>query len=269
MSAGLAGRIAAARLDWIVPAWQGPSRIAALFTTRNGGLSTEAAATMDLGSADPAHDPQAAAVAHNRGRLRALLPSEPIWLRQVHGRGVVAVDADNAAALRRTPPEADAALTRSPGLVLCVRTADCLPVLLSDRAGSVVAVAHAGWRGLARGVLEATLDAMQVAPEDVVGWIGPAIGPTAFEVGADVFAAFAEPDPGAATSFAPLREGKWLADLPGLARRRLAGLGVREVAVDGGCTFGDAARFHSYRRDRAGGRMALAAWLADAESLSS
>ena len=263
MSAGLADHLAAARLDWIVPAWHGHPRVAALFTTRNGGTSMGAAASMDLGSADPANDPQAAAIAQNRSRLRALLPSDPVWLRQVHGRDVVAIDADNAQALRRTPPEADAAVTRLPGLVLCVRTADCLPVLLSDRAGSVVAVAHAGWRGLARGVLEATLLAMQVAPDDVVAWVGPAIGPAAFEVGDDVFCAFTETDPGASACFVPRREGKWLADLPGLAGRRLAAHGLRDVAVDGGCTFSDAARFHSYRRDGTGGRMALAAWLVD------
>lgn len=261
MSADHCGRIAAGRFDWLVPAWHATPRVAALFTTRNGGASTGASATMDLGSADPAQDAQAGAVAENRRRLRALLPSEPIWLRQVHGRNVVMVDADNAAQLRRAPPEADAAITRSPGLALCVRTADCLPVLFSDRAGSVVAVAHAGWRGLALGVLEATLDAMRVAPGDIVAWVGPAIGPTAFEVGRDVFAAFTAAEPGASTCFTPLRDGKWLADLPGLAVRRLAAHGVRDVAVDGGCTFSDAARFHSYRRDRAGGRMALAAWL--------
>ncbi len=261
MSPDLGGRIAAGQLDWVVPAWHGAPRVAALFTTRNGGASAGVSATMDAGSANPANDPQAAAIAENRRRLRALLPSEPIWLTQVHGCDVVAVDTDNAPRLRRGPPQADAALSRTPGIALCVRTADCLPVLLADRAGSVVAVAHAGWRGLARGVLEATLDAMQIAPHDVVVWIGPAIGPTAFEVGADVSHAFVDADPEASRCFAPLREGKWLADLPGLARRRLAAHGVRDIAVDGSCTFTEATRFHSYRRDGTGGRMALVAWL--------
>jgi YfiH family protein len=145
--------------------------------------------------------------------------------------------------------------------VLSVRTADCLPVLLADREGSVVAVAHAGWRGLAAGVLEATIASMRVPAADLSVWLGPAIGPSAFEVGPDVYAAYCDMDPGAAYCFSPLREGKWLADLSGLARRRLATSGVHDVTVDGSCTYIDSGRFFSYRRDRHSGRMALVAWL--------
>lgn len=253
---------ASAALDVIVPDWRGPHRVRALFTTRVSGLSTGAAAPLDLGSARLAADARDGAVAESRRRLRALLPADPVWLHQVHGTRVVALDHTGAAQARADPPEADAAVTREAQLVLTVRTADCLPVLLADRAGSVVAVAHAGWRGLAAGVLEATVAAMDVAPGDAVAWLGPAIGPTAFEVGRDVHDAFCAHDPAAAACFAPQPDGKWLADLAALARRRLAGLGVRDIAVHGGCTYSEPARYFSYRRDRDTRRMALAAWLA-------
>ena len=251
-----------AALDLIAPAWSGPHRVRALFTTRVGGLSTGGAASLELGPARLPADTRDGAVVENRRRLRALLPAEPVWLHQVHGTHVVSLDRAGAAQARAVPPEADAAVTREALLVLTVRVADCLPVLLADRAGSVVAVAHAGWRGLAAGVLEATVAAMDVAPSDAAAWLGPAIGPTAFEVGRDVYDAFCAHDPAAAACFAPQRDGKWLADLAALARRRLAGLGVRDIAVHGGCTYSDPARYFSYRRDRATGRMALAAWLA-------
>lgn len=251
-------------LDPVVPAWSGPPRVRALFTTRAGGLSTGAAASLDLGPARLSADANDVVVAENRRRLRALLPTDPVWLHQVHGTRVVTLDRAGAAQARIDPPEADAAVTRETNLVLTVRTADCLPVLLADRAGSVVAVAHAGWRGLAAGVLDATLAAMDMAPADVVAWLGPAIGPTAFEVGRDVYDAYCAHDPAAAACFVPQRADKWLADLAALARRRLAALGVHDVAVHGGCTFCEPARYFSYRRDRATGRMALAAWLAPA-----
>lgn len=229
----LAQSLADAGLDWIVPQWNGPANVRAFFTTRN-----------------------------DAGDVRAFVPSGPVRLVQVHGCDVARVDPRDAAALRAAPPRADAAVTQGQDVVLTVRTADCLPMLFADRGGTTVAVAHAGWRGLAAGVLEATIAAMPVRARDVVGWIGPAIGPRAFEVGRDVFDAYCVADPGASSHFAPLREGKWLADLPALARRRLAAVGV--VDVDGGlwCTHTQADRFHSYRRDRAGGRMALVAWLA-------
>ena len=229
----LADALAARGLDWIVPQWPAPARVAAFFTTRQGDAAD----------------------------LRALVPADPVWLSQVHGRDVAIVDEANAAALRATPPRADAAVTRASGIPVAIRTADCLPVLLCDRAGSVLAVAHAGWRGLAAGVLEATLDAMDVPPANVVAWIGPAIGPRAFEVGADVHEAFCATDPGAAFHFVAHREGKWLADLPALARRRLAARGVPDIAGGPWCTVTDSERFFSWRRDKATGRMALAAWL--------
>jgi YfiH family protein len=262
MSDTLADRLKARRLDWIVPAWQGPARVRAFFTTRNGGASSGANATLDLGTASPSAADLAGAIGENRRRIRAALPSDPVWLAQVHGRDVVAVAADTVAALRAVPPHADAAVTRVPGIVLAVRTADCLPVLFAARDGSVVAVAHAGWRGLAAGVLEAAITAMDVPACGIAVWIGPAIGPSAFEVGQDVHAAHCASDPGASAHFVATRDGKWLADLPALARRRLAAIGVTDVLVDGACTFADAQRFHSWRRDRSSARMALLAWLA-------
>ncbi|MCC7325220.1 MAG: peptidoglycan editing factor PgeF [Burkholderiales bacterium] len=254
-------KLDAAHPAWIVPQWNGPARVAAIFTTRDGGASTGAAATMDVGPARPGTGDSAAAIAENRRRLRAFLPSDPVWLQQVHGRGVVHVDAHSSAQLRRTPPQADAAVVRTPGLAIAVRTADCLPVLLADRAGTVVGVAHAGWRGLAAGVLEATVDAMAAAAHEVVVWLGPGIGPRAFEVGADVHTALCTADPGAAVHFEPLREGKWRADLPALARRRLGARGISDVAGGDACTYTEVARFFSYRRDPRCGRMALVAWL--------
>ena len=181
-----------------------------------------------------------------------------MWLHQVHGTRVVEVDPANRASLLADPPDADAGVTRTPGIAIAVRAADCLPVVFADRRGTVVAAAHAGWRGLAAGVLEATVRAMDVAPDGVVAWIGPAIGPRAFEVGRDVLDAFVAVEPSDADCFAPHREGKWLADLPSLARRRLARAGLARVAGGTWCTHGDAARFHSWRRDRGAGRMATA-----------
>jgi len=217
---------------FIVPQWQGPTRIRALFTTRAIDVPGE--------------------------RLRVALPSEPVWLTQVHGNACIDVDR-----LQGAPAPADAAVTRRPDVVVTVRTADCLPVLFGDRAGTVVGVAHAGWRGLAAGVLEATVDMMGAAPRDIAAWIGPAIGPARFEVGRDVFDAYCASDASCAVHFEPLREGKWLANLAGLARQRLARAGV--TRIDGGawCTHTDAERFHSYRRERGTGRMALVAWLED------
>jgi polyphenol oxidase len=260
-SARLARELASRHLDWIVPTWNGPTNVAALFTTRNGGASVGAAATFDVGPAQMSADDTNGAVAENRRRLRAVLPAAPVWLAQVHGRDVVEIDEQALAGAHATPPRADAAVTRTPGIVLSVRTADCLPVLFADRAGTVIALAHAGWRGLAAGVLEATIAAMRVTAADLRVWVGPAIGPRAFEVGPDVHAAYCDADPGATECFCVLRAGKWLADLPGLARRRLAASGVHDVSIDGACTFTDSARFFSYRRDKRSGRMALVAWL--------
>ena len=174
-------------------------------------------------------------------------------------------DADAARAGDDELRQADAAVARGSGTVCAVLTADCVPVLFTDLAGSVVAAAHAGWRGLAAGVLEATLAAMRVEPSEVLVWLGPAIGPRAFEVGADVLAAHAATDSGASACFTPFRSGKWLADLYGLARRRLARAGVTAVCGGDRCTFTESAVFHSYRRDgaAAAGRMATLIWRED------
>jgi YfiH family protein len=261
MTATLSRRIAAAGLDWIVPAWEAPPQVAALSTSRNGGVSGGACASLDLGAAHLADDSSRAGILENRARVAAFLPSAPVWLSQVHGRDVASVDAARIAAMRENPPVADAAVTAMPGVVLAVRTADCLPVLLADRAGTVIGAAHAGWRGLAAGVLEATLAAMCVPGREIVAWLGPAIGPQSFEVGRDVFEAFCTGDSGARACFAEMRDEKWLADLYGLARRRLKQAGV--VTIGGGeyCTLTQGNRFFSYRRDRSAGRMASMLWL--------
>ncbi len=167
-------------------------------------------------------------------------------------------------AARTHPLIADAAVTRLADVPLAVRVADCLPVLLADDAGTVVAVAHAGWRGLAAGVLEATVGAMQAEPASLVAWLGPAIGPDAFEVGNDVRDAFVSSDAGALQHFVRLREDKWIADLPALARRRLAAVNVTRVSGGTQCTWSDASRFFSYRRDRTSARMAAFVWLSAA-----
>lgn len=254
----LRARLDAAALRWIVPDWDAPARVVALSTTCDGG----AAGAFDAGPARVADAADPAAISANRVRLASFFPAAPVYLHQVHGTRVVEIDRGNAGAALDDPPEADAAVVREPGIAIAVRAADCLPVLFADRAGSVVAAAHAGWRGLAAGVLEATVQAMRVDPRGIVAWIGPAIGPRAFEVGADVFDAFVAQERADASCFAPLREGKWLADLPALARGRLARAGVDRVAGGGWCTLEDAARFHSWRRDRGAGRMATAVALA-------
>jgi YfiH family protein len=186
------------------------------------------------------------------------MPSHPVWLAQVHGADVVTIDAPP-----HSPPRADAAVTREANVVLAVRVADCMPVLLTDRVASVVAVAHAGWRGLAAGVLENTVAAMHGDPARIVAWLGPAIGPTAFEVGADVYAAFVEADAAARAAFTDKSPAKWLADLEALARMRLARAGVQTIDGGGLCTFSDPARFFSYRRDGTSGRMAAFLWRED------
>jgi YfiH family protein len=239
--------------DWIVPDWPAAKRVRALVTTRAGGTSAGQFATLNL-SLRVGDDP--ARVARNRAALRACLPGEPAWVRQVHGTTVVDPE-------RATPEtEADAAVTRRAGPVCAVMTADCLPVFLSDGAGSVVGIAHAGWRGLAAGVIESTVRAMEQSPEDLIAYIGPGIGPARYEVGGDVRGAFVRDDPGAAGSFAARGDGKYLADLYALARRRLAAAGVYRVYGGGFCTAGEE-RFFSFRRDRTTGRMASLIWLDD------
>ena len=251
----LAQRVEAAGLDWIVPDWNAPAGVQALLTTRNGGVSTGALATMNLGKGAGDADE---AVDENRRRLRAFLPGDPRWLRQVHGTAV----AVHGAQRDPGPVIADAAVTRKRGVVCAVMTADCLPVLFADRRGNVVGVAHAGWRGLAAGVLERTVAEMKsLGADDLVAWLGPAIGPGAFEVGADVLEAFASV-PRFSAHFVIGAPGKWHADLYGLARQKLAECGVGTVGGGGFCTRTDAARFYSWRRDRQGGRMAALIWLA-------
>lgn len=241
-------------LEFLRPDWTAPARVRAVMTTRRGGESRGAWAEFNLAT-HVGDDP--AAVAANRRRLREALtlPAEPAWLEQVHGAAVAVLPRAGAG-------PADAAVTFSPGEVCAVLVADCLPVFLASRAGDRVGLAHAGWRGLAGGVIEATVAALGCAPESLVAWLGPSIGPDAFEVGGEVREAFLGRDPGAAGAFRTGRTGRYLADLPALARRRLAALGVREVSGGGLCTHGDPARFYSYRRDGATGRMAALAWLA-------
>ena len=211
------------------------------------------------------------AVARNRALLRELLGlgSEPVWLRQVHGVEVVAIDAGtkSSGASSARPEhgcavrEADACIVRGSGLAAVVQTADCLPILLAATDREEVAAIHAGWRGLAAGVIEATLARMSAAPASIHAWLGPAIGQSAFEVGPEVRAAFVIADPGAAQCFQPGRDDRWHADLPGLARRRLGALGVRQISGGDGCTVAAPAQFHSFRRDGArSGRMATLVW---------
>ena len=239
--------------DCIIPDWDAPANVRALVTTRRGGVSQGPYASLNLGD-HVGDDPQA--VSANRALLRSLMPSEPVWLKQVHGLAVVA--ADEATAV----PEGDASVAHRSGTVCAVLTADCLPVLLCDRDGTVVGAAHAGWRGLAGGVIEATVAAMRVPPGRLMAWLGPAIGPQAFEVGDEVREVFLRHDPAAERAFVPHGSGKWLADIYVLASQRLAALGVSQVSGGGLCTFHDRERFYSYRRDGVTGRMASLIWLA-------
>lgn len=239
----------------IKPNWPAPANVQALQTIRQGGYSLAPYASLNLALHVKDH---AAAVAQNRLLLRDVLPSEPVWLNQVHG--VTALDA----ALVQGVPDADASYTRQAGVVCVAMTADCLPVLLCDRAGTVVSAVHAGWRGLCDGVIEAALLKMAVAPSDVLAWLGPAIGPSAFEVGHEVRAQFMQHDEQAALAFKPHAD-KWLANLYGLAQQRLNALGVSHI-YGGGidqayCTYSDAQRFFSYRREAITGRMASLIWL--------
>jgi YfiH family protein len=208
-------------------------------------------ASLNLG-ARVGDDPQR--VARNRAILRECLPAEPAWMKQVHG--ALVIDAAKA-----TPDtEADGAVTRAAGAVCAVLSADCLPVLLSDRAGKAVGIAHAGWRGLAAGIIESVTRAMDVSAQDLIAYIGPGIGPRSYEVGEDVRRAFVGKDPGAAAAFVPRQNGKYLADLYALARQRLDAAGVAEVHGGGFCTADDQ-RFFSFRRDGNTGRMASLVWL--------
>ncbi|MCD0494267.1 peptidoglycan editing factor PgeF [Chromobacterium violaceum] len=241
--------------DWISADWPAPARVRTLVTTRNGGVSQPPYASLNLG-AHVGDDPQA--VAANRARLRDALPAEPAWLNQVHGVAVA-----DASAVGANAPDADASFAREPGVVCAAMTADCLPVLLCDERGQTVAAAHAGWRGLCDGVIEATVAAMALPPSDLMAWLSPAIGPDAFEVGAEVRQAFIAKDAEADSAFVDIGNGKYLADIYALARLRLRKLGVSRVYGGDFCTVIDRDRFFSYRRDGVTGRMASMIWLED------
>lgn len=236
----------------IIPDWPAPPRVRAAQSTRLGGVSQ--APYDSLNVAEHTGD-AAAAVAENRRRLRRYLdlPAEPAWLQQVHGTKAVLAGAGEACA--------DAAWSDKPGQVCVVMSADCLPVLFCDAAGSVVAAAHAGWRGLLGGVLEETVAAMRRPPHHLLAWLGPAIGPEAFEVGAEVRAQFVAVDAAAAQCFRPSPQGRWLADLYALARQRLQGVGVEAIYGGEFCTVRQAELFFSYRREGRTGRMASLIWL--------
>ena len=240
-------------LEFLLPSWPAPSNVKALSTTRNGGVSTGAYTSLNLGS-HVGDDPKN--VAQNRVILGKHLPAEPLWLTQVHGKTVV-----NAAC---TCPyaEADAASTRMTNQICTIMTADCLPVLFCDMRGTAVAAAHAGWRGLKAGVLESTVNAMQVPSHEIMAWLGPAIGPDAFEVGGEVRTAFLADDKAAERAFRPSTNSeKWLADLYLLAKQRLGNCGITHIYGGDRCTFTEKETFFSYRRDGNSGRMASLIWL--------
>lgn len=220
--------------ELILPDWQAPTHVRGVVTTRALG---------DMKSA------------LSRSKLRAQLPADPVWLRQVHG--VSAVDAASTPA----GTAADASFTTKPNVVCAVMLADCMPILFADERGEAVGIAHAGWRGLAAGVVEAAVAAMGLPPKRILAWLGPAIGPDAYEVGEEVRAAFLQRDANSASAFVPTRPGHWLLDLYAVARQRLSSLGITRVSGGGFCTASDVTRFFSYRRDRTSERMAAAIWL--------
>jgi polyphenol oxidase len=241
----------------LLPDWPAPAAVRAAFTLRAGGVSSGSYASLNLGR----HvGDDALAVSENRRRVAAglRLPAEPLWLSQVHGTAVVAADEMPPDA---TAPQADAALTRQPGRVLAVQVADCLPVLLAQRDAEAVAVVHAGWRGLAAGVIESTVAALGYDGDELHAWLGPAIGPAHFEVGEQVRAAFCAHDGEAAAAFVANQRGRWQCDLHLLARQRLSALGVRSIHGAPRCTYGESDAFYSFRRDGTTGRMAALIWL--------
>jgi len=288
---------AAGGIEVIEPDWPAPAQVRAVFTLRRGGVSRPPYDSLNLGL-HTGDDP--AAVIENRRRVREALrlPREPAWLTQVHGTVVARLDdvasasptAGTLKAGSSTPGapaadslasgmadisrayaaiRADAALTRAPCQICAIQVADCLPVLFAARDGSAVAAAHAGWRGLAGGVLEATVAALGAEPygivaDQLVAWMGPAIGPRHFEVGDEAREAFLARDGGAEAAFTPNARGRWQCDLYALARRRLEAVGVRQVYGGGWCTYADPARFYSYRRDGRCGRMAALVWIGEA-----
>ncbi|KIH81451.1 peptidoglycan editing factor PgeF [Pseudomonas batumici] len=239
--------------DFLIPDWPAPARVRACVTTRAGGVSLAPFDSLNLGD----HvDDDPLAVTENRRRLTETFAVRPAWLRQVHGVEVVEADPTLTA-------EADGSWTSTPGIACTSMTADCLPALFCDRAGTRVAAAHAGWRGLAAGVLEATVERLDVPAEQILVWLGPAIGPGAFEVGAEVREAFMATHPETIEAFVPsVNAGRFMADIYALARLRLAARGITAVHGGGFCTVTDP-RFFSYRRSPRTGRFASLVWLQD------
>ncbi|MGO9716065.1 MAG: peptidoglycan editing factor PgeF [Steroidobacteraceae bacterium] len=241
-------------VQWLTPQWPAPPAVCALSTQRGGGVSAAPYATLNLG--DHVGD-LSAAVAENRRRLRiaADLPAEPRWLAQVHGIRVADLDVGGSTA------SADGAHTRRPGRICAILSADCLPLLFAAESGEAVAAAHAGWRGLAGGVIEATVRALALDPGTLLAWLGPAIGPRHFEIGAEVREELLRGDGGAEAAFTPNARGRFMADLQALARRRLARLGIERIYGGGECTFSHPDKYFSHRRDGRTGRQATLIWL--------
>jgi len=269
-------------LDWLIPDWPAPACVRAVCTTRAGGVSAPPYDRLNLGNHvgdDPAH------VAANRAIFQRAMGARPVFLNQVHGTAVLQLNADTdaskltTAAIQASPAVADAALTRATGVACTIMVADCLPVLFTTLDGRCVAAAHAGWRGLVGqggiGVLEETYKAFRalalidkaLADTKIIAWLGPCIGPQAFEVGDGVRAAFVEHDAQAAQWFVPQGGGKWMANLPALACQRLAKLGIQQIFGNDGsalwCTASQPLRFFSHRRDRISGRFAVSIWRSD------
>lgn len=241
-------------LNLITPDWPAPATVKTLVTTRSEGVSQGVYRGLNLG--DHVGDSWVD-VAQNRTLVREALPSEPHWLKQVHGTAVAYADQ------LKELVEADAAVAMRTNTVCAVLTADCLPVLFCATDGSVVGAAHAGWRGLAAGVLEQTVEVMAHPPTQIMAWLGPAIGPAAFEVGDEVRQVFVADMPQAVSAFQAGKPGKWLADIYQLARLRLERIGVEQIYGGDLCTYSDAARFYSYRRDGVTGRMGSLIWIAE------
>ena len=261
-----------AHAAWLLADWPAPAAVRGLTTRRHGaGSSSPPFDHFNLGNRSAADGDEAAVVERNRAELARLaqLPSWPHWLRQVHGTGVFRANVAGQPLAASDEPVADAAVTDQPGVVLAILTADCLPVLFSAADGSEIAAAHAGWRGLADGMLEATVAAMHTAPGQLLAWLGPAAGPQHYEIGQEVRDAFLAHDRQAATAFVATTPGHWRVDLYALARQRLVAAGMRPEAISGGnrCTIGEPESFFSHRRDRRSGRIASLIWIDPATAL--
>lgn len=250
---------------WITAEWNAPANVHGLTTTRDGaGFSEAPFDTFNMGNTASPRGDDPAVVKRNRAELvkLAALPSEPFWLKQVHGVDVV--DLRRASQLDDLPT-ADASFTRERGLVLAIQTADCLPVLFASRDGSVIGAAHAGWRSLLEGVIEKTIAAMGSDPADMSVWLGPAAGPSKYEIGLDVYDAFVSRNWSAGAAFKTTRDYHWNVDLYALARIRLEEAGITASNVFGGdlCTISDSKRFFSHRRDQRTGRMVSLLWMSE------